>query len=158
MLNRIKAILIFACMLLVLCACGNEEKTGTGKTCKISIDCKTILNNTDSVDEEILDIVPEDGVILATIDVELYDNDTVFDVLKSVCKDNKIAMEFNDTFGSKYVEGIGGIYEFDAGGESGWQYSVNGEYPMKSCSEYQVKEGDEICWRYTCKLGEDLYD
>ena len=48
------------------------------------------------------------------------------------------------------------IYEFSCGEQSGWMYEVNGVYPGKSCSKYDVEDGDIIKWNYTCKLGKDL--
>ena len=47
-------------------------------------------------------------------------------------------------------------YEFSCGEQSGWMYEVNGVYPGKSCSKYDVEDGDIIKWNYTCKLGKDL--
>ena len=35
-------------------------------------------------------------------------------------------------------------------------YCVNGEYPNVGCSDYKIKDGDNIEWHYTCDLGEDL--
>ena len=33
-------------------------------------------------------------------------------------------------YNSYYVEGIGNLYEFDCGSESGWMYKVNGWFPQ----------------------------
>lgn len=51
---------------------------------------------------------------------------------------------------------LNNIYEFSCGEQSGWMYEVNGVYPGKSCSKYDVEDGDIIKWNYTCKLGKDL--
>ena len=50
--------------------------------------------------------------------------------------------------GGGYVEGIGGIFQFDQGPESGWVYFVNGEMPSVSAGEYQPVAEDTILWQY----------
>ena len=65
-------------------------------------------------------------------------------------------MEASFTTGTAYIEGINNIYEFSCGELSGWMYCVNGEYPNVGCSDYKIKDGDNIEWYYTCDLGEDL--
>ena len=55
-----------------------------------------------------------------------------------------------------YVSEINGVSEFDYGKQSGWMYSVNGEYPEIGCGAYELKAGDTIRWRYTLDLGKDL--
>jgi hypothetical protein len=35
-------------------------------------------------------------------------------------------------------------------------YSVNGWFPNYGSSRYALKDGDEICWVYTCDLGQDV--
>ncbi len=61
-----------------------------------------------------------------------------------------------DKFESVYVQSIDGDGEFDHGPLSGWMYSVNGRYPDYGASQYDLKEGDVLRWRYTTDLGEDL--
>ena len=48
------------------------------------------------------------------------------------------------------------MYEFDCGQYSGWMYRVNGWYPNYGCSSYDVEDGDNIEWKYTCDLGVDI--
>ena len=104
------------------------------------------------------DIVPSDGYILKSTKYEYNEGDTVFDVLKKVCMNQKIPMEFSYTplYGSNYVEGIENIYEFDCGSLSGWMYSVNGKFYNYGSSEIKVNKGDVIKWEYTCDLGKDI--
>ena len=104
--------------------------------------------------------VPNNGVILATTTVEIYDGENVFDILKRVTRNKKIQMEFrNDpVYSGAYIEGINHLYEFDCGTESGWMYKVNGWFPNYGCSQYKVKDGDVISWVYTCDLGKDVGD
>ena len=60
-------------------------------------------------------------------------------------------------YDSYYIEGIGHLYEFDAGPESGWMYKVNGTFPNYGCSSYVLTGGEEIVWCYTCAgLGDDV--
>lgn len=47
-----------------------------------------------------------------------------------------------------YVAAIGGLAEKEHGGTSGWMYSVNGETPMTACSNYVLKNGDNVVWYY----------
>ena len=130
--------------------------TSVTHKCTISIDCKTMLNNMNSVAENKKAIVPSDGVILAATSVTFYDGESVLDVLKRVTKKNNIQMEFKGSsgYGGAYVEGIANLYEFDCGNLSGWEYNVNGWYPNYGCGNYIVSDGDVIQWRYTCIKGD----
>ena len=47
-----------------------------------------------------------------------------------------------------YVAAIGGLAEKQYGGTSGWMYSVNGSTPMTACSNYVLKNGDNVVWYY----------
>ncbi|MBQ2866944.1 MAG: DUF4430 domain-containing protein [Firmicutes bacterium] len=127
-------------------------------TCTLTITCQTILDNIDDLDPEKVELVPEDGVILAKKTVTFYEGENVFQLLRREAKANKIHMEFEDTpiYNSAYIEGIHNLYEFDCGELSGWMYKVNGWYPNYGCSRYQLKEGDDVEWIYTCDLGRDI--
>ncbi|MBO5666849.1 MAG: DUF4430 domain-containing protein [Firmicutes bacterium] len=127
-------------------------------TCTLTITCKTILDNMDDLDPEKVELVPEDGVILAEKTVTFYEGENVFQLLRREAKANKIHMEFEETpiYNSAYIEGIHNLYEFDCGELSGWMYRVNGWYPNYGCSRYQLKEGDQVEWIYTCDLGRDI--
>ena len=102
--------------------------------------------------------VPDDGVILSATTVTFTEGESVFDVLQRVCCDNGIQMEASRSpkYNSAYVEGIANLYEFDVGEGSGWMYKVNGWFPNYGCSRYQLKDGDTVCWVYTCDLGADV--
>jgi hypothetical protein len=127
-------------------------------TCTFSIECSTILNNLDMLDPDKFEMVPYDGVILATTTATFYEGESVFDVLQRLCRDNGIHMEASWTpmYNSAYIEGIHNLYEFDCGALSGWMYKVNGWYPNYGASRYQLTDGDEVEWRYTCDLGNDV--
>ena len=130
----------------------------TVPTCTVSISCATILENLDRLNAEKADLIPADGVLLAPTAVEFTEGESVFDVLKRVCRENKIHMEFSETpvYQSAYIEGIGNLYEFDCGEGSGWMYRVNGEFPNYGCSRYPLQDGDTVEWVYTCDFGADV--
>ena len=137
------------------------EETDSGPTtytCTISISCATILNNRDALDKKKVNLIPKDGWILKPVTVSFQEGESVFDVLQRVCKEKKIHMEFSNTpiYNSAYIEGIYNIYELDVGSLSGWTYKVNDWFPNYGCSRYQLKDGDVICWAYTCNLGKDV--
>lgn len=127
-------------------------------TCTISISCTTILDNMDLCNPEKVELVPEDGWILKPTVVTFNEGESVFDVLRNICKEHKIHMEYMNTpiYNSAYIEGIHNLYEFDVGELSGWMYKVNDWFPNYGCSRYQLKDGDVIEWVYTCDLGYDV--
>lgn len=127
-------------------------------TCTISISCATLLNNMDRLSKDKKELVPADGWILQAKQVTFYEGESVFNILQRVCKQEKIHMEYENTpiYNSAYIEGIGNLYEFDAGDLSGWMYQVNDWFPNYGCSRYQPKDGDVVKWVYTCNLGDDV--
>ena len=128
-------------------------------TCTVTIVCDTVLNSLDTLNAEKAPFVPEDGIILHKTTVSFANGDTVFEVLKRVCAAADIQIEYSYTpmYKSYYIEGINHLYEFDCGPESGWMYSVNGQFPNYGCSAYKLKNGDDIVWSYTCSgLGADV--
>ena len=127
-------------------------------TCTLSISCATILANMEDLDPDKTALVPADGWILAPTTVTFSEGESVFDVLRRVCRERAIHMEYTDTpaYGSAYLEGIGNLYELDCGPLSGWMYSVNGWFPNYGCSRYTLRDGDVVRWVYTCDLGEDV--
>ena len=90
--------------------------------------------------------------------VELQNGESAFDLLKQVCRERKIHLEFSRTPGvdSAYIEGIANLYEFGCGSLSGWLYTVNGRFLNYSCSSYEMKAGDVLAFQYTCKNGKDI--
>lgn len=136
----------------------DKEVTDNTLKCTISISCATVLDNMDMLDKSKKEIIPDDGWILKPVTVTFNEGESVFDVLKQACKDNKIHLEFSFTpiYNSAYIEGINNLYEFDCGSLSGWMYEVNDWFPNYGCSRYEVKNGDVIEWQYTCNLGEDV--
>lgn len=136
----------------------DAQITQTVNICTISISCVTILDNLDNLTAGKEDLVPADGWLLEPIEVTFNEGESVFQVLRRTCKQQKLHMEFEDTpiYNSAYIEGIGNLYEFDCGELSGWKYCVNGWFPNYGCSRYPVQSGDVIEWVYTCDLGADV--
>ena len=159
---------IICCILLMCLLCGCTGRTeniqvsdtnGDGKlTCTLEIRCDTLLAHMDELNEGKAELVPADGLLLAETEVEFEAGDSVFDVFRQVLRDEKIHFEYTDAqvYDSVYIEGIGNLYEYDCGPQSGWMYSVNGVYPGLGCSAYTLADGDGIVFSYTCDLGADL--
>ena len=135
-----------------------QSRQETIHTCTISIECSTILDNWGDLNAAKAEFVPADGWILYPSEAEFTPGETAFEVLKRVCKDTgiQISSRYTPMYGSYYVEGINQLYEFDCGQNSGWMYRVNGWYPNYGCSSYELSDGDNIEWKYTCDLGSDV--
>lgn len=129
-------------------------------TVTLEIRCDTISNNMDRLENPAIeDYIPENGVILEKTTYKGTTDNTVFDALNTLCRNNDIQLEFNYTpiYASYYIEGINYLYEFDGGPQSGWMYKVNDWFPNYGCSSYYLKDGDTIVWCYTCEgLGTDV--
>ena len=152
-------------VLVLLCGCGRTDgvqvpdTNGDGKlSCTLEIRCDNLLDKLDRLTAEKAALVPEDGILLETREVEFTAGQSVFDVFRKVLREEKIHFEYVDAsaYDSVYIEGIGNLYEFDCGPQSGWMYSVNGIYPGLGCSAYTLADGDVIVFRYTCDLGADV--
>ena len=130
----------------------------TSYTCTVSISCAALLDNMDKLAQNKRPLVPADGVLLLETQVTFSAGESAFDVLQRVCRNNKLHMEssFTPLYNSAYIEGIGNLYEFDAGSLSGWMYAVNDWFPNYGCSRYQLQNGDVVRWVYTCDLGKDV--
>lgn len=136
-----------------------EETEESENVCTIEICCDTILDNTENLNPAKKSYVPENGIILEKTQIAFTEGETVFDVLCRICDEAEIQLEYSWTpiYDSYYVEGINQIYEFDCGGQSGWLYKVNNQFPNYGCSGFEVSPQDEIVWIYTCEgLGTDV--
>ena len=120
----------------------------------ISIRCDTVLGKSESSH------IPKDGIILDTTELEITENQTVYDLLTDAAKAYNIQVENSGVNGQNssmaYIRGINYIYEFDFGDLSGWMYKVNGQTPSVGCGEYVLSPGDKVEWLYTCDLGKDI--
>lgn len=149
-----KKVLALISIVILLCGCSiqstesyyNSTENNGEYTAKISISCETAVKYKNR----------EKAAILEPCSIGFNDGDTVFDILKTACKLNEIQFEYEGSGNSVYISGIDYLYEFDCGDLSGWEYSVNGEFPSVGCNAYKLKDGDEISWLYTCNLGADI--
>ncbi|MFB0920850.1 MAG: DUF4430 domain-containing protein [Oscillospiraceae bacterium] len=130
----------------------------TQETCTLSVSCAVLLDNMTLLSKEKWALVPASGTIFAGKTVTFYEGESVFNLLSREMKNAGIQMEFVNTpmYSSAYIEGIGNLYEFDAGELSGWVYEVNGWFPNYGCSLYKLHDGDIVRWLYTCDLGKDV--
>lgn len=127
----------------------------------ISIRCDTIANDMSKLtDKSVAPYIPSNGVILGTTTYKCTTENTVFDCLNAVCRNNNIQLDFSyePLYEAYYIKGINYLYHFDAGDTSGWMFKVNGWFPNYGCSSYYLSDGDVIEWVYTCNLGEDVGD
>ncbi len=130
------------------------------ETVFIEIECADVFNHWDDLDPTLRapGWLPENGVILPETEYVLRPGDTAFDLLKRTVRHNRIQMEFQgadkNAFGSVYVQGIGHLYEFSCGPQSGWVFLVNGKFPDRGCSTYELRDGDRVTWHYSCALDE----
>lgn len=129
-------------------------------TVTLEIRCDTLSNDMSKLETPGLEgYIPEDGVILPPTEYKGTTDNTVFDALNTLCRNNDIHLDFTyaPVFEANYIRGIGFLYEFDGGPSSGWQYRVNGWFPNYGCSSYYLKDGDHILWAYTCEgYGADI--
>ena len=125
--------------------------------CYITITCNTALESGE-LSEAMLEILPENGVILENYEAKYEDGESVFDVIARAVRDNKIHMEYSGTKSVPYIEGVANLYEFDCVSLSGWMYRVNGWFPSFGMGQYKVERGDSIELIYTCDLGKDVGD
>ena len=127
-------------------------------TCTLEIRCDTLLGKLDSLSDGKAALVPEDGVLLEKTTLTFEEGETVFDIFRRCLRERNLHFEYVDAkaYDSTYIEGIGNLYEFDCGEQSGWLYFVNGISPGLGCSAYTLADGDEILFAYTCDMGADL--
>lgn len=134
-----------------------QVKNEGNLTCEVTINCTTVLENLDKLDESKKQFIPKDGFILKQFKVNFNEGETVFDLLKKASQLNNIQLEFSSSaLNTSYVEGINQLYEFDLGQFSGWQYKINGEFQSYGSSSVKAKNDDKIEWIYTCELGKDI--
>ena len=135
-----------------------EDITEDSKVVTVSIECKTVLENWEQLDKELKegDYIPKDGIVLAPTKYVLREGDTAFDLLKRVTRYERIPLEYQgadeNMYETAYIQGIQYLYEFSCGPLSGWMYQVNGQFQGRGCSRYELKDGDELTFIYTCDL------
>ena len=132
------------------------------KTVTLTIRCDSILQHYDQLDPNLQSetYVPKNGIILSKTKFVLWEGDTAFDLLERATKLYGIQMEYRGNvvgrLSGKYIEGINFLYEFSCGKNSGWMYQVNAVFPNYGCSQYALKDKDEVTFIYTCERGKDI--
>ncbi len=118
-------------------------------TCSLIIDCSSAVKS-EKLSAKLLNVLPSDGIIYTNQNLEFEDGESAFDLLNRITRQNGIPMEFSSslTSGSKYIQGINSLYEFDCGETSGWTYKVNGISPNYGCDSYTVNPDDTIIFCY----------
>ena len=132
-----------------------EDRGGERLTCTVEIRCDTVLSQPTPPSADL----PGDGVILPPTPVKFTQGESVYDVLRRVCKTAGIDLGYNYTvvFGGYYITAIGGLSENDYGNGSGWLFRVNGWFPNYGAGRYEVEDGDTVEWHYSCEgSGADL--
>lgn len=162
---------IILTLTLLFCSCSvqtpveyysSNSTEVNGIRATVSINCSTVLNNMDALDQELKNggYIPKDGVVLPPTEYTVNSGDTAFDLLVKATKENKIQMEYQgadaNQFSTIYIQGINNLYEFSCGELSGWMFKVNGTGATKGCNTYTLKDGDTVEWLYTCNLGRDV--
>lgn len=110
-----------------------------GSFVTLTVECKDIENYEEN---SLGSIVPKTKFVL-------NEGESVFDIMEKAMRFERIELDYSGS-PNIYIKGIDGLYEFDHGPASGWQYSVNGEVPEKSCGEFFPNSGDDIVFFYTC--------
>ena len=122
-------------------------------TFQFTIRCTRILDRRDLWRDGLEEVVPENGVFFSG-KLPYKKGETVYDALKSICEKNDILLDsrYTPLYDTYYVSGIGNLYEFDCGSESGWKYSVNGKLPGVGCSKYTIHKGDTVVFFYDYEI------
>ena len=133
---------------------GEDAETGASPevetvTCTIAISCQAVWGNTDMVEQDILDLLPEDGWILRETEMTVPDGTPVLQVLQWAA-DEVAGIPVVTSGTPAFVERIGDLSNGDAGDVSGWTYTLNGESIMESAAVQTVTQDDEIVWAYVC--------
>ena len=125
-------------------------------TVSITIECKTLLNNHDSIKPGYRDFVPKNGVVLTNNSVKVEKGTTVMDLLKSSCDKQGISYKITNGYVQEIAYLPQKILDSVYDSSSGWMYSVNGKYVNMAATKKELNEGDQIKWMYTLKGGNDL--
>lgn len=131
------------------------ETPENGITVRVGAECTSALERLGDIDESVnpLSVIPKDGIILPLDEISLPEGATAFDALIEAARSRRIRVDYTGSSYGVYVRGIGFVYEFGFGSESGWTYRVNGSVPQMSAGAYELSDGDTVEFIYTCELG-----
>ena len=116
------------------------------------IDVTVVVDCSEALSYEPSQYLPENGTMLSC-SVTVPEGSSAFNALIEAAKGQQLQVEHTGSAFGEYVQGIGGLYEFDCGSESGWLYSINDERPSVSAGAYILSTGDVVEFFYTCSLG-----
>lgn len=103
--------------------------------------------NTEKINVSI-QVIGVDSIMMSG-NLSLDKETSAYSALKILSSQKGISVSTSGFGSSIYVRGIGGLYEFDYGGNSGWMYKVNNVLPRYGANSYKLKNGDELVWYYT---------
>lgn len=92
------------------------------------------------------------GTILNQQNIKIRNQETVLGLTTRILDDHGISYENRND----YIASIDGQKEFDKGRNSGWIFSINGEFQKVGAGSIVLKDGDSISWLYTYDLGGDI--
>lgn len=109
------------------------------------------------------------GTIIDTTKVPFEEGDTIAEVTIRLLDAMGISYDYSGSITSGFYLGAiknfvvdntpyDKMGQFDAGEGSGWMITSNDWFIDKGASEFLVKNGDKIQWKYTCQLGSDIGD
>ena len=142
-MKRIVKVMILVLVLSMLCGCGKTntadvaDTNGDGKlTCTLEVRCDTLLGKLDQMAPEKAALVPENGILLETVELEFNGGESVFDVFRKVLREEKIHFEYVDAsaYDSVYIEGTATDKNISAdkthalGTRSEWQPVLHGAW------------------------------
>ena len=142
-MKKLISLTLLFVMIFALGAC--KTTTEPTKTCYLEISAAEAVSF-DGLPREKLELLPEDGSILAKCEVKFSEGENAYDVVLRTLQENKI--HYDADTASKYFKAISNLYAFDCGEYSGWSYYINSELPMVGMADYTLSEGDEIFLTY----------
>lgn len=136
----------------------SEQYSGGEISVEIMVDCSNALASIGEIRQEINppEVIPKDGVVISQRGISLPEGATAFDALIAAAKQARVRVDYTGSAYGVYITGIGYIYEFGFGSQSGWMYRVNGEVPQVSAGEFVLSQGDFVEFIYTCNTGGDI--
>lgn len=137
-----------------------EETTNSNQSSNIttsnntSTNANTSQNQNDNKITVSVQIIGVDSMMMSG-SLSLEKNISVYSALKTLASQQGVSISTSGFGSTTYVRGIGGLYEFDYGGNSGWLYMVNGVKPNYGAYSYKLNDGDTVKWYYTTDYTKD---
>ena len=143
--------------LFLLLRPGNAPSVGGTPvgTATLTVSCENLLGD-ERADDGLRAAVPDDGLLVPPTEVTVLEGDTAFTLLERVCAERGLALDVQRGLSGVYVQGIGGVREFDCGALSGWLFRINGEIRSTDSGSVVLQDGDVLEFLYTCELGADI--